>query len=322
MSQLEGPDYYTRGIHQKLKHKFIETYLNIWVENVGGSGKVLPTVDFFDLFAATGKARSEETGETWDGSAIIVAKALAKYPRGNLLFLNSYNPDVNVRKNQFDILMQEIQSVVKNNPQLAIVRKLIISEKIEDAVDIAITNLNRNFPSVWILDPEHPSDLPWCVIQKIASALGDPYGTKGERKKPELIINLMTSTLQRTINTAPQIFTEAIGLPEEEWRAMYKKYETKWRNEGIEDCTRHVILDIYGERLSSLYEKSPVVSLIPSKHGNIVYSMILCTDSNAGYYMMRKNLKSFEMYKIFEWKQEVRKIQDPDQSSLSDFTKG
>jgi three-Cys-motif partner protein len=321
MYQFEGPDYYTRGIHQKLKHKFIETYLDIWVENVGGSGKVVPTVDFFDLFAATGKARSEETGETWDGSAIIVARALAKYPRGNLLFLNSYNPDVNVSKIQFDILKREIKSVVNDNPQFEKVKRVVISEKIEDAVEIALNNLNRNFPSVWVLDPEHPSDLPWNVIQKIASAVGNPYGPKGERKKPELIINLMTSTLQRTINTAPQIFTEAIGLPEEEWRAMYSKYETKWKKKGIEDCTRHVILDIYGERLSSLYEKLPVMSLIPSKHGNIVYSMILCTDSNAGYYMMQKNLKTFEKYKIFEWKQEVMKIQDPDQSFLSDFTK-
>jgi len=42
--------YETVGIHQKLKHKFIDLYLKIWVENVGQKSKSTPpSVDFFDL---------------------------------------------------------------------------------------------------------------------------------------------------------------------------------------------------------------------------------------------------------------------------------
>lgn len=318
--QFAEINYYSRGIHQKLKHEFIKTYLNIWVENVGkGAIDKIPTVDFFDLFAATGKVRCDDTGEIWDGSALIAAKALAKYPKGRLLFLNSYDPDDKKRHEQLDILQKELEEALDKCPQLQQIKRMISSENINKSVEIALTELNKNFPSVWILDPDNPKHLPWKVVEKIATTIGEPFGIKEERKKPELIINLMTSTLQRTINKAPHIFTKVIGLPESEWRELYEKYERKYHENNVEDCTRHVILDIYADRLSTLYENPPVISLIPTAYGNIIYSMILCTDSKAGYYLMQKRKKEFEMYKIYEWKEEVMKIRDPFQKSFSDF---
>ena len=107
-------DYYeTVGIHQKLKHKFIELYLKIWVENVGhNSKKNPPTVDFFDLYAASGLARDTHTNETWNGSALLAAKAFGEYPNGRLLFLNSFDEDRDTCESQMEILKRNIASLL------------------------------------------------------------------------------------------------------------------------------------------------------------------------------------------------------------------
>ena len=47
----EGLIYDRVKWHTRKKHAFIESYLNIWVENVRNHP---PTLDIFDLFASTG----------------------------------------------------------------------------------------------------------------------------------------------------------------------------------------------------------------------------------------------------------------------------
>lgn len=314
------------GIHQKLKHKFIEIYLDIWAKNVGyNSKRPLATVDFFDLYAASGWAYDQHTEDTWAGSALLAAKAFGEYPKGRLLLLNSYDQDSVKCQKQIEILRRSILNL-ENYPHV-IEKTKIISSEIHKATDIALGELNRNFPSLWILDPYHPDQLPWEIVEKISSTVGDPYENRATgqiaQKKPELIINLMTSILQRNMDRKPELFSSAIGMSEEKWRPIYKKYERKYIEQGNEKCTRHVILDMYADRLSKLYNKEPIIALVNAAEGGVVYTMLLVTDNDAGYHMMRKKMDEWHNYKVYKWKSEaevsVFKKHNPDQSDLKQW---
>jgi three-Cys-motif partner protein len=320
----EDVDFFENlGIHQKLKHKFIEIYLDIWANNVGSnSKKSIPTVDFFDLYAASGWAYDPHTEESWPGSALLAAKAFGEYPKGRLLFLNSYDQDSSKCQKQVEILQKSIKNI-ENCPHV-IDKTKIISSDIREAADIALGELNRNFPSLWILDPYHPDQLPWEIVERISSTVGDPYENRASgqiiQKKPELIINLMTSVLQRNMDRKPELFSRAIGMSEDRWRPIYKEYERKYHEQGNEQCTRHVILDMYADRLSKLYNKDPIIALVNAAEGGVVYTMLLVTDNDAGYHMMRKRMHDWHNYKVYKWKSEaeasVFKKHNPDQSDL------
>jgi three-Cys-motif partner protein len=318
--------YETVGIHQKLKHKFIELYLKIWVENVGqNSKKNPPSIDFFDLYAASGLAFDKHTGEIWNGSALLAAKAFGEYPNGRLLFLNSYDEDPIKCKSQLEILKKQIIDL-EDCPHVKSKTRLI-SADIFEATDDALRVLNRNFPSLWILDPYHPNQLPWKIIERIGSAIGKPYIDRITRKtvtkKPELIINLMTSIIQRNISRKPELLSNAIGLSEEEWLPLYDKFEQKWKESGVDHCTRHVILDIYAQRLSELYKKPPIIAEVNAAEGGVVYTMLLATDSDAGYHLMMKKMTEWRDYKIYQWKPEAKlstfKKKNPEQKDLTSW---
>jgi three-Cys-motif partner protein len=318
--------YETVGIHQKLKHKFIELYLKIWVENVGQrSKKTPPTVDFFDLYAASGLAHDQHTGDIWDGSALLAAKAFGEYPNGRLLFLNSYDDEPAKCQSQMEILKRNIQDL-EDCPHVKD-KTRFYSGDIHQATNEALRVVNKNYPSLWILDPYHPDQLPWKIIERIGSAVGKTYTDKltGKpvSKKPELIINLMTSILQRNISRKPELLSKAVGMNEDEWKPLYEKFEKKWHELGVDQCTRHVILDIFAQRLSELYKKPPIIAEVNAAEGGVVYTMLLITDSDAGYHMMVKKMADWQHYKIYQWKPEAAvstyKKKNPDQSDFSSW---
>jgi len=315
--------YETVGIHQKLKHKFIELYLTIWVENVGKrSKKSPPTVDFFDLFAASGWAYDKPTDDTWEGSALLAAKAFGEYPNGRRLFLNSYDDNSEKCKSQMEILQKSVKEL--DDCPHVFEKTRFVSADIFEATDLALRGLNRNFPSLWILDPYHPDQLPWKLVEKIGSTVGQSYTDKNSGKsvckRPELIINLMTSILQRNIDRKPELFSNAVGMSVDQWRPIYNKYKQKWIDLGNDQNTRHVILDVYAERLSQLYKHPPIIAEVNAAEGGVVYTMLLVTDSDAGYHMMMKKMAEWRDYKIYKWKPEAEvstfKKRNPDQSDL------
>ena len=301
---FDETEYYEQqGDHQKLKHQFIETYMHIWVENVGYHSKHnIPTVDFFDLYAASGWATNEDQTETWHGSALILAKSFGEYPNSRLLFLNTYNENKEIEDRQAEILkksIQELEDCPHVYPNTYFCRKEIL-----EATSDAISELNRAFPSVWILDPYAPSQLPWEVIQSISTAIGNYLNRKGEQveRRPEIIITLMTSVLQRFSELKPDMIKIAFNMDEEEWRERFSYYAKLWKSRRIEHPTRHVVLDIYLEKLSKYYYLPILVILVPGKQGQIVYAMIHCTNNPAGHYLMKKKLtEGFGGYIVYEW---------------------
>jgi hypothetical protein len=68
--------------HSRQKHAFLEAYLDIWSEQVGKSGRPMPTLDILDLFASFGWCHFSDKKETWMGSALLAAECLKKAPSG------------------------------------------------------------------------------------------------------------------------------------------------------------------------------------------------------------------------------------------------
>ncbi|MBI2078276.1 MAG: hypothetical protein HYT80_07920, partial [Euryarchaeota archaeon] len=92
--KVSDPDFDIVKLHSKQKHSFLKGYLRIWTETVGGNkGAEAPTLQLVDLYAGTGACKEEYDGDIWDGSAVLMARALAEYPSKwpCLLYVNSFN---------------------------------------------------------------------------------------------------------------------------------------------------------------------------------------------------------------------------------------
>jgi three-Cys-motif partner protein len=286
--------------HTRKKHAFIESYLKIWVENVK---KHQPTLDIFDLFASSGLCYCEESARydlsepTWNGSAILSAECLEKYPKGRTLFLNTYHESANICSAQ----RANLERLLKKYSRI---RPVIISKEIGPAIEEAEDNLSLTYPSFWILDPYSTSDLPWEYVERIGMLRGR-YTVKGQERirKPEMIITLMTMGLQMNIDINPHVVSQALGMDETEWRPKYNVLMEKYRN------TRKALIDLYAERLSNLYEKPPIVIEInTTEEAAVVYCLFLCTDSNAGHYLMKlRGLKDYTTWE-YGWKADAKRI--------------
>lgn len=287
--------------HTRKKHAFIESYLNIWVENVKHNP---PTLDIFDLFASSGLCYCEESARyglsepTWNGSAILAAECLEKYPKGQKLFLNTFHQNANACQEQKENLNKLLRRYSRFKP-------IITSLEINDAVNAARSELSPTYPSFWILDPYSSSDLPWEIVKKIGQFQGEYTNKKGivKVRKPEMIITLMTYGLQMNIDINPHIVSQALGMDESEWRPKYNNLMKEYHN------TRKALIDLYAEKLAELYDKPPIIIEInTTEEAAIVYCLFLCTDSNAGHYLMKlKGLKDYTTWE-YRWRADAERI--------------
>lgn len=176
------------------------------------------------------------------------------------------------------------------------------SSTIETAVADTILRIRPNFPNLWLLDPYSTENLPWETVERILSCEGHyAKGGKEKTRRPELFITLMTSGLQRNVDTNPQLISRAFGIDESVWRPQMNELMGNGMN------TRHALTKIYSDRLGQYYEKEPIVIEVPSTIGNIVYVVFFCTEHNAAYYMMQQyGIPKYEEWKSLEWTRPAR----------------
>jgi three-Cys-motif partner protein len=287
--------------HTRKKHAFIESYLKIWVDHVK---KNPPSLDIFDLFASSGLCYCEESKKyasgipIWPGSAILAANCLENYPKGRTLFLNTYHQKEAIRLEQKKNLECLFTKYSKITP-------VITTLNITEAVNEACRYVVPNYPSLWILDPHGASDLPWEIVERIGNLRGKWTGKDGQprERRPEMIITLMTYGLQMNVNINSHTISTMLGVDESEWRPKFDVLMEKYGN------TRLALVELYAERLSNLYEKPPIIVEINTTNETaIVYVLFLCTDSNAGHYLMKlEGLKEYNTW-IHQWKKDARKI--------------
>jgi three-Cys-motif partner protein len=305
-------DYEEVKYHSRLKHEFIKIYLDFYRINVANNARkkkrTPPPLQIYDLYASYGMCHCEEEEGVdpknciWPGSALIAAQCIGEYPTSTRLFLNSYNPNLDECIKQKAALEENLATYYREYPSLQS-KTEIISKCAEEAILDAQSGLNRNYPNVWILDPYDP--LPWDVIDSIANLRGS-YSYKGNQveRRPELIINLMSSILQRFSETHPEITSATLGIPEDEWMPTFIKYKTECGN------AREAILRLYFDRLKGLYGKDPVFVWVRDVTSRaIVYAMLFCSMSDPGYYLMlTSGLPRFRQFEIEFWQGNAKKI--------------
>jgi three-Cys-motif partner protein len=287
-------DCETTSWQSKQKHAFLQAYLKIWTENVGGKPKS-PSLDIVDLFASYGWCHSKYNDQTWEGTAILSAECLKNYSTKNrcVLYLNSYNPDQKKQGKQIEALTNAINRVALPPNREAIYNSL----PIEQVVSHAAARIRQDYPNLWILDPYAPEALPWSALETILSLEGS-YSKDGKViiRRPELFITFMTYALQRNVNTNPHTVTTTLGLEENIWRPEMEKY----LSEGLN--TRQAIAKIFARRLEEFYGKTPIGLEVASTHGNIVYIVFFCTSHNAAYYMMKTyGIEEYTKWREAEW---------------------
>lgn len=302
------------GWHSRQKHAFLEAYLNIWSEQVGTDGKSRqPTLDIFDLYASSGWCHCTDKKETWKGSSLLAAECLTKYQNGRLLFLNTYGlgqEETTAQKKALEMSLINLQLPKRIN-------YLIETLPIDKAVDEAIKHAKPNYPNLWILDPYKPQDLPWSIVEKICKLEGSyKKGKYNMIRRPELFINLMTSTLQR--ETGIDYLKDdwvgiSLGMKKEEWESKLKKFIGMGKN------TREALILMYAEKISNFYKKPPIILEVPSNDGAIVYTIFLCTDNNAGHYVMKLlKLPEYKKWLKIEWEKSAETISEKKREQRKD----
>lgn len=267
--------------------------MDIWQTKVGLKKGSKPTLDIFDLYASYGLCYCKEQKETWEGSALIAARCLKNYSQGRLLFLNTYHPSEKKMQDQVSALRGNFDGIELPSRINMKIQTLPISE----AIDKAIPLLNPDYPSFWILDPYRPTELPWDMVEKVCRLEG--HCKNGKARRPELFINLMTGTLQRYTGLSNMKIDRVgitLGMNKEEWRAELSKLVEQGYN------TREALIQMYAEKLMKFYSKPPIILDVPSVHGNIVYTVFLCTDNDAGHYVMKLyKLPEYQKWQKIEW---------------------
>lgn len=295
--------------HSIQKHEFLKNYLSIWKNQVGNKASFIPSLDIIDLYASWGWCHCEENDKTWPGTALLAAECLEEYEKGRLLFLNTYHGDNNILKLQKQNLIESLKSCNVQN--------IISTLPIEEAVDKALEVVNLKYPTLWLLDPYGPKQLPWTVVEKICS-VEKKYIDKKNRersRRPEVLISLMTSSLQREINNE-SLICKSLGINKTKWQELESL--AKHGN------TREVLVGAYIDCMSKFYEKAPIVFKVRGTSGIIVYTLLLFTDSPAGNYVTKlQKIPEMEKWLEIEWNGNAKEIEakrklKPGQKSLFD----
>jgi len=302
VTNSDGRAYEEIKWHSRQKHAFLEEYLSIWSEQVGKTGKTIPTLDIFDLYASSGLCHCSDKNETWKGSALLAAECLKKYQKGRLLFLNTFRPVAE------EIVLQK-KSLEKNISDLDLPERIKTEIKtlpIAKAVESAIQYVYPNFPNLWILDPYQPEHLPWEIVEKICKLKGS-YTVRGRQvtRRPELFICLMTGRLQRLtgMESMEGIVGSALGMNTEEWKSKLEGHRENGRN------VREALISMYAEKISQYYAKPPIILEVPANDGAVVYTVFLCTDHDAGHYVMKLHkLPEYQEWREINWKREAKTI--------------
>lgn len=285
----------------KQKHAFLEAYLKIWTDHVGKVGTEGPSLAIVDLHAAWGWCHDPESGKSpWEGTSVLGARYLRDYNAAawkRMLILNTYHPEKQTQEEQRAALIDAINA--ENFPPGG--KYEVISMPVAEAVEYAKQRVKPNFPSLWIVDPYQPEEVPWEVLESIITHEGTRPGRKKdtvETRRPELFINLMTASLQRNADMHPDLISTVLGLPEEAWRPTFDRYVN---DEGMNK--RDAIIEMFIDRLGQFYKKRPRHILVQGAEGNIIYAVIFCTDDDAGYYMMMKeSIPKYQEWFEGKWK--------------------
>ena len=148
--------------------------------------------------------------------------------------------------------------------------------------------------------------MPWKIVERICKLEGS-YNVGGRQVtiRPELFICLMTGRLQRLtgMELKDDVVGSALGMNKEEWKSKLDGHRENGYN------VREALISMYAEKISQYYEKPPIILEVPSTDGAIVYTVFLCTDHDAGHYVMKiHKLPEYQEWRKINWKGDAETI--------------
>ncbi|MCG2718030.1 MAG: three-Cys-motif partner protein TcmP [Nanoarchaeota archaeon] len=172
--------------------------------------------------------------------------------------------------------------------------------------------------SIFFMDPYKHSDLDWNTIEGISKHVGYDRISKCHRK-PELIINLMTLSMQRTIKCDPNSITKALGT--DDWKDRIKNKN--------DEKIHEIFLGIFTENLGKLgYSATPFLIKQTPPNQNVLYYLIFASSiPRANEIIIKKFRPYVEKIMKEEWVKEnfeyrmITKARKRGNKLLTDFEK-
>ena len=300
--------------HTKAKHWLLSNYLKICVDV---QKKRKKPFFFVDLFCGDGRAVCKEPCPKWNGSVSCKCKNMWCEWDGSPLIAVKW-----AKKSEYpfrcifnDIDENKIKSLILNlDDYLDYVEKIFNEDANKICAEI-LKIVPSSEHSLFFLDPQRHTELSWPTVEKIAKHTSkDWYGVDFERR-PEILINLMTYTMQVDYKNNPKYIDRFMGT--KKWREEVKLCIEK--GEPI----RNAFLKVYLERLKQFYENPFIVEIRQmneplEKPRSIIYYLIFVSSHPRAIKIFANFKRYIEKYKKEKLLKEYFKLQGG--TSLDEFT--
>lgn len=235
------------SFHTKEKHRLLGDYLSI-CSNVHKykSGAFY----FVDLFAGDGICEYEigNLKETWEGTPKLAARILTESKINFSCFFN-------------EIDYECFKNLERNLAQYKADNIIITNKDANEYYKEVLTKIPTKNHSLFFIDPYKHSQLSWKTIETIANhSIEDTYFDKKRKisiefiRKPEIIFNLMTYTMQTSYKQNPTLIDRYLGT--KKWRDKVKINEEK----GLP--ISEAFLETALEQFRLLYDEEPFPIII------------------------------------------------------------
>lgn len=256
--------------HTSLKHRMLGMYFLICRQVAKKR-----TLYYVDLYAGDGEAECEEAPLTkWKCPFI---QALLEHAKKGTIKLKCF-------LNELDFKNEGVYEKLKEN--VKDYANFIIGLTKKDANVVykeALEKIPKKEWSIFFLDPFKYSDLDWKTIEEISKHESfDPVSQC--KRKPEFIINLMTSTMQRAFKYDDEGITKALGT--DEWKEKITLKEEEKIHEIFSDIFIKKLEDL-GYSVSSFYIKQT------PPHENVLYYMIFASTVHNANEIISKKYKPY-----------------------------
>jgi len=256
--------------HTSLKHRMLGAYFKICREVAKNRN-----LHYVDLYAGNGEAECDETKlKRWKCPFIV---SLLEYAKRGEIKLKCYLNELDSKNERlYDSLMKNVTSY----------KDFIVSLTKEDANVIYNTLLEKipkNEWSIFFLDPYKYGDLNWKTIESI-SKHGCYDSMSKCIRKPELIINLMTCTMQRAFKYDPEGITRALGT--EGWKDRITN--------KTEEKAYEIFSEIFIKKLEDLgYFVNSFCIKQTLPNNNVLYYLVFASSISSANEIITKKYKPY-----------------------------
>lgn len=252
--------------HSSLKHRMLGMYFKICRQVAKNR-----TLYYIDLFAGDGEAECDEAPlKKWKCPFIQSLLEHAKNGEIKLkCFFNEMDPE---NKGYYKKLKKNLTGY----------EDFVLDITKEDANDIyrkILKKVPKKEWSIFFLDPCKHNDLSWKTIEEISKH--EVYDSISDcKRKPELIINLMTISMQRAYKYDPDGVTKALGT--NEWKDIVTTNE--------ENKLHEIFSSIFIKKLENLgyTVNSFCIKQTPPNENVLYYMVFASTIPNANEIISKK----------------------------------